>query len=405
MACADPNVAGSLSLEEAIQSRLRYEITSGAAADVGNSDILPRYNALASGEVLLAGRRGGSLEWPHMLFKEDSDSGSGSTMSISADGKYVATTCEDATILVWELQRGTAVRRLEGHTDTVWAVAFAPSSVHLVSGSGDATAKVWDIESSTAVVTLEGHETDVWAVVYSPDGTKIATGSTDCTVKVWDAFTGEQLHSFDEHSAHVMHIAFSPNGTFLASCADDKAFVWNPETGDKVSELQGHTGAIWCMRFSNGSDRIITGSEDNTSRIWDVQTGEELVTLHEHTSPVWSVGFSPDDKEIVSGSYDCTIVTSDSFSGEQLLLFSDDTNPSAIDTVAYSTNGDLIASGSADGPIRLWDARVGDLLAEYRGHSDKVKGISFTPDNTVLVSSSEDGTVRAWSVRDVLRFF
>ena len=74
-------------------------------------------------------------------------------------------------------------------------------------------------------------------------------------------------------------------------------------------------------------------------------------------------------------------------------------------TVAYSPCGDFLASGSADGHVRLWDARSGEFMAEFRGHEEKVKSVVFTPDSSDIISSSEDGTVLGWNVHDVLRLY
>lgn len=414
---ANSTTVGTLSLEEAVRRRRTHHITFGISShtDTGVAEDdpdgarpsgLPRSSTLDEGEAVIGSRPSSTIDWPHLSFKEkEAENGSTSSMALSSNGKFIATTCEDTSILVWDVLKARAVRRLEGHTDTVWTVAFSPDNTRLVSGSGDTTAVIWDLETTEMLFTLLGHEADVWTAVYSSDGTRIATGSTDCTVKLWNALTGDILYSLDDHSAHVMHAAFSPDGRLVASCADALGIIWSSETGEMVCKLEGHAGAIWCMRFSNLGDRIITGSEDHTGRVWDVQSGDELVTLREHTSPVWSVSFSPDDQEVASGSYDCAVVTCDSFSGERHQVFLDQRNPSPIDAIAYSNKGDFIATGSADGNVRFWDAKAGDFMAEYRGHTDKVKGVMFTPDDGDIISSSEDGTVRGWSVSDVIRLY
>ncbi|KIP04702.1 hypothetical protein PHLGIDRAFT_19911 [Phlebiopsis gigantea 11061_1 CR5-6] len=233
----------------------------------------------------------------------------------------------------------------------------------------------------------------------------IATGSTDCSAKIWDATNGHLLYAFDEHPADVTQMAFSPNNRFFASCADCFCFIWDVETGAKAVDLVGHSAVIWCMRFSNKGDRIITGSEDNTARVWDACSGDELVTIREHTGPVWSVSFSPDDNEVVTAAYDCVVATCDSFSGERHHIFYDGQNDSPVNAVAYSKSGGLLASGSADGIVRLWDVLAGNLMAEFRGHEEKVKAVVFTEGDSDIISSSEDGTVRIWNVHDVLRLY
>ncbi|GJE90367.1 WD40 repeat domain-containing protein [Phanerochaete sordida] len=411
---------GSLSLEEAIRSRIEAEIISGTG-DVGTPpdgqesevpphniepDIIPGNNPLGRGEVLLAGQRERPIEWYHILFKEKEEDNGSVCMSLSADGKQIATTCDDAAVVVWEVRTGRAVARLEGHADTIWTIAFAPDGARLATGSADANAMIWNIVTSTPEITLNAHEGDVWCAAFSPDGSKLATGSTDCIMKVWDAHTGDLLHTLQGHDAHVMHVAFSPDGALLASCADATVVLWDAHTGQRRAELVGHEGTVWCMRFAHGSDRIVTGAEDATARVWDTASGAELVTLHEHASAVWCAAWAPDDSELATASAHAAVVASDSFSGAQVRVFGDaDEDGSAVDSVAYSHRSDYFATGTASGLVRLWDAKAGEFLAEFRGHEDKVKSVTFTPDDGTLISSSEDGSVRAWSVRDVMRFF
>jgi WD40 repeat protein len=76
--------------------------------------------------------------------------------------------------------------RLDGHTNLVTSVAFAPDGKHLVSGSDDKTVRLWNIESGDQIAVLRGHSAWVSSVAFSPDGNHIASGSWDKTIRVWD---------------------------------------------------------------------------------------------------------------------------------------------------------------------------------------------------------------------------
>jgi hypothetical protein len=84
-------------------------------------------------------------------------------------------------------------RRLMGHSDAVWAVAFSPDGKTLVSGSSDRTLRVWDVASGQSLRTLQGHSGAVGAVAFSPDGKSVVSGSFDNTLRVWPILRMDDL--------------------------------------------------------------------------------------------------------------------------------------------------------------------------------------------------------------------
>ena len=154
---------------------------------------------------------------------------------------------------------------LQGHSGSVYSVAFSPDGKVLASGSGG-TIKLWDVKSGALLKTLKGHSWSVYSVAFSPDGKVLASGSYDKTILLWDVESGALLQTLKGHSWGVLSVAFSPDGKVLAS-----------------------------------------GSGDNTIKLWDVKSGALLKTLKGHSDDVLSVAFSPDGKILASGSNDETI--------------------------------------------------------------------------------------------------
>ena len=92
----------------------------------------------------------------------------------------------------------------------------------LALASHDKTVKLWDAGSGAVLQTLEGHSNSVNAVAFSPDGKLLASASADKTVKLWDAGSGALQQTLKGHSDSVEAVAFSPDGKLLASASDDK---------------------------------------------------------------------------------------------------------------------------------------------------------------------------------------
>ena len=117
-------------------------------------------------------------------------------------------------------------------------------------------------------------------------------------------------------------------------------------------------------------------------------------TLSGHNSPVWAVAFSPDGKLLASGSVDQTIVLWDVAEGVAARRISEG---SGIFGLAFSKDGKL-ASANVDAAVKLWDPSTGKGGAIYPGHQKAVDRVTFSPDSTLLASVSHDGTVRVWDV-------
>ncbi|KAF4197557.1 hypothetical protein CNMCM8694_002459 [Aspergillus lentulus] len=183
-----------------------------------------------------------------------------------------------------------------------------------------------------------------------------------------------------------------------------------------VMTLEGHADPVITLIFSPDDQVVASSSSDRTVRLWDVRTGKELQTLRGHSEKLWdvktgrqcqslrghsdwvtTVAFSLDGQKVASGSHDKTIQLWDAKSGRQcqtLLGHSD-----WVTTVAFSPDGRIVASGSYDKTIQLWDAETGRQCQTLRGHSDCVTTVAFSPDGQKVASGSHDKTIQLWDAK------
>ncbi|TCD67663.1 hypothetical protein EIP91_012173 [Steccherinum ochraceum] len=420
-----------------------------AGSNPAASKVIP--DNLRGATIIFGNTEGAALDmdWPHkLLYDNEAEGGAVCTSAVSMLESHIAAGFEDHIIRVWELATGTLERRLEGHIDTIWGIAYSPTDNHkLASGSGDKTVIIWDTLSGERRRHLGHEHGDVWSVAFTSDGTQLASGATDGKIRLWDSQTGALLRIWQAHPSVVMYLEFSPDGNRLLSGSDSTGTLWNPHSGEQCGEISVHDGIIWCMAFSPDGTRILTGGEDKAAHIWSAEDAALLVDLYEHTGAVWSLAWSPDGEKVVTGSFDQSAVISGALMGNRLhvlrdrpavvsaLAWSTPCEPDPLDTDArrsskgkepvgrrairgkavdrgedvwepeFAVDEGFIAGGTSEGAIKFWTARKGTFIAEVQGHKDKIKTLYFTKGGLDLVSTSDDGTVRSWNIQDILKLY
>ncbi|KAI9731884.1 MAG: hypothetical protein M1834_004335 [Cirrosporium novae-zelandiae] len=247
---------------------------------------------------------------------------------------------------------------------------------------------VWEWQSESYILKQQNHFDSINSLVYSPDGQRVVTTADDGKIKVWDVVSGFCIVTFTEHSAGVTACEFAKRGNVLFTASlDGSVRAWDLIRFRNFRTFTAPTRLPFsCLSIDPSGEVVAAGSHDSFDiHIWSVQTGQLLDQLAGHEGPVSSLAFSSDGDSLISGSWDHTVriwsIFARTQTSEPLVLQSD-----VLDVVCRP-DSQQIAVSTLDGQLTFWSISEAIQQVGIDGRRDVSGGRKITDRRTAANSA------------------
>lgn len=277
-------------------------------------------------------------------------------------------------ILHEHLDPGSNIREIRAHKDNVTALDFDAPFGTMVTAALDDTVRVWDLHAGRCIGVLDGHNASVRAL--QVEDNILATGSMDATIKLWDLSRSR----YDPHGgSYGKHDDEEEDDDAAIAFETPNDFPVDPPAGSmddcELYTLEAHVGEVTALHFRG--DTLVSGSADKTIRHWDLERGRCVQTL----DVMWAAAQA--SASVAAGDVGAWRPT-----GGRLQAGAAD----ADFVGALQVFESALACGTADGLVRLWDLRSGQVHRSLVGHTGPVTCLQF--DDVHLVTGSLDRSIR-----------
>jgi WD40 repeat protein len=199
---------------------------------------------------------------------------------------------------------------------------------------------MWDLETGRCLRVFEGHTGSVFSVAWRADAVQALSGSWDNTVRVWDIKTGSCLRVFEGHTSDVRIVAWGANQRLAISTSNDKTIrLWDVETGSCLRIIEGHASGLRSVAWTSDQCHVLSGDLGGGIRLWDLS--KYLVDEHAPEAPAPALPPAPGQVQYTNAKVLLVGDTSAGKTGLSMRLALNDWKPSDSTIGAWATHWKL----------------------------------------------------------------
>jgi WD40 repeat protein len=319
---------------------------------------------------------------------------SAAVLAVSADRKWVAVATGENKVEILDAAAGSVSGASIPFPAAVRSLAFTGDARRLLAVLADRTVKVVDVSSAALIQEWGVGSADLNVVATQPGGSRVIVGVADGQASLYrlDAPAPRTLTGLAGIPSKVMAVSEDGRSVANAAMVDGKPAIQVRDiaAGNITHTFVGHEGPITAIRFSPGTDRLVSGSEDKTARIWSIGESKELIRIADHAAAVTAVAFSPDGERVVTGAADNVARVWNAADGVEALNLAG--LGGAVTGVVWQPGSRNIITASADATLRIWNPDNGQQIAATTLPAG-IRSLTASRDGAWLAVGLDNGSV------------